>query len=189
MSEQFDDPRVIAPPAPEATALVAPPALPVRAGIATYEGMEQDTETGEAICNGIRTGWFFERPKQVVPAPDNPETGLQRVEVTPWAFATASTAQRVLEAIWRHTLMPCELFHGDPNEHFPISAPMRHIGVQGQPRRVAVNAGLIASQIARTTARLGDGLGGFKIVQNQNAAIGQAIFALLREIEDVQEVE
>ena len=32
-------------------------------GLATYEGLEQNTETGEAVCNGIPTGWFFELPK------------------------------------------------------------------------------------------------------------------------------
>lgn len=155
----------------------------------TYEGMEQDAATGEAIVNGIPTGWFFELPTQLAPAPDNPETGRQRVTVTPWAFATPSTAQRVLEAIWKHTLMPCEIFQGDPNDQFPISVPMRHIGLQGQPRRVAVNAGLVASQIARTTARVSDGQGGTKIVQNANPAIAQAIFSLLAEIDGAAAVE
>ena len=155
----------------------------------TYEGMEQDTATGEAIVNGIPTGWFFELPTQLAPTPDNPESGRQRVTVTPWAFATPTTAQRVLEAIWKHTLMPCEIFQGDPNDQFPISVPMRHIGVQGQPRRVAVNAGLVASQIARTTARVSDGQGGTKIVQNANPAIAQAIFSLLAEIDGAQAVE
>lgn len=155
----------------------------------TYEGMEQDAATGEAIVNGIPTGWFFERPTQVTPLASDPETGRHVVDLNPWAFATPSTAQRVLEAIWKHTLMPCEIFHGDPNEQFPITAPMRHIGVQGQPRRVAVNAGLIASQIARTTARVSDGQGGTKIVQNANPAIAQAIFSLLAEIDGAQAVE
>ena len=85
--------------------------------------------------------------------------------------------------------MPCEIFQGDPNDQFPISVPMRHIGVQGQPRRVAVNAGLVASQIARTTARVSDGQGGTKIVQNANPAIAQAIFSLLAEIDGAQAVE
>ncbi len=156
--------------------------------LATYEGLEQNTETGEAVCNGIPTGWFFELPTQLAPTPDNPETDRQRVTVTPWAFATPSTAQRVLEAIWKHTLMPCEIFQGDPNDQFPISVPMRHIGVQDQPRRVAVNAGLVAAAIARTTAEVGDGMGGKRIVQNANPAIAQAIYSLLTEIDGAREL-
>lgn len=156
--------------------------------LATYEGLEQNTETGEAVCNGIPTGWFFELPTQLAPTPDNPETGRQRVTVTPWAFATPSTAQRVLELLWRHTQIPCEIFQGDANEQFPISVPMRHIGVEGQPRRVAVNAGLVAAEIARTTAEVSDGQGGKKIVQNANPAIALAIFSLLTEIDGEQEL-
>lgn len=155
--------------------------------LATYEGLEQNTATGEAVCNGIPTGWFFELPVQLAPTPDNPETGRQRITMAPWAFATPSTAQRVLELLWRHTQMACEIFQGDANEQFPISVPMRHIGVQGQPRRVAVNAGLVAAAIARTTAEVGDGQGGKKIVQNSNPAIAQAIYSLLTEIDGAKE--
>lgn len=156
--------------------------------LATYEGLEQNTETGEAVCNGIPTGWFFELPTQLAPTPDNPETGRERVTVTPWAFATPSTAQRVLELLWQHTKMPCEIFQGDAKQ-FPISVPMRQIGVQDQPRRVAVNAGLVAAAIARTTAEVGDGQGGKRIVQNANPAIAQAIYSLLTEIDGARALD
>lgn len=149
----------------------------------TYEGMEQDFATGEAIVNGIPTGWTFERPMQLVPTGDNPETGRHSVTVVPWAFATASTAQRVLEAMQAKTGLVLEIFKGDQNEQFPTSVLQRYIGVHGQPRRVAVNAGLTASYIARTTCEVSDGKGGKKIVQNQEPAIVQALVELWREIE------
>lgn len=148
-----------------------------------YEGMEQDALTGEAIVNGIPTGWFFERPTQVLPLPENPETGRHTVTVIPWAFATAATAQRVREAMQLHTQMPLEIFKGDQNPHFPLSVVQRYIGVQGQPRTVSVNAGLVASYIARTTARVSDGLGGMRVVQNDRLAIAGAIESLARAIE------
>lgn len=168
-------PAVQQPPAP-ATLTPAPPA-PV-GGTTTYEGMEQDNSTGEAIVNGIQTGWYFERPTQIVPLPENPETGRQNITVKPWGFATASTAQRVLELLQVHTQLNLEIFKGEQDSAFPTSVTQRYIGVAGQPRRVAVNAGLIASQIARTTCEVSDGKGGQYITQNSNQAIAEAIAAL-----------
>lgn len=167
------------PPAPPVheTATPAGPPPPVSERT-TYEGMEQDNSTGEAICNGIRTGWYFERPMQVVPLASNPETGRQSIAVKPWGFATASTAQRVLEAMQVHTRYPLEIFKGDQNPQFPTSVVQRYIGIQGQSRNNSVNAGLIASQIARTTAEVSDGKGGRKIVQSANGAIAEAIASL-----------
>lgn len=149
----------------------------------TYEGMEQDSFTGEAIVNGIRTGWSFERPTQLVPLASNPETGRQSVTVTPWGFASASTAQRVLEAMQAKTGLVLEIFKGDQNSQFPLSVLQRYIGVEGQPRRVAVNAGLVASYIARTTCEVSDGKGGKKIVQNAEPSILLAIAELWREMD------
>lgn len=148
-----------------------------------YEGLEQDNATGEAICNGIPTGWTFEQPKQLAPLPSDTETGRHSVALAPWAFATAATAQRVREAMQLHTQMPLEIFKGDQNPQFPLSVVQRYIGVQGQPRTVSVNAGLVASYIARTTARVSDGAGGFRIVQNERMALAGAIESLARAIE------
>lgn len=159
--------------------MAAPPApAPPTGGTTTYEGMEQNLSTGEAICNGIQTGFYFERPMQTVPIPGNAETGRMDVRVTPWGFATASTAQRVLELLQQHTQLTLEIFKGDQNDQFPTSVVQCHIGVQGQPRRVAVNAGLVASAIARTTAEVDDGMGGKKIVQNDRLVIAGALAAL-----------
>lgn len=149
----------------------------------TYEGMEQDTATGEAIVNGIPTGWFFEQPTQLLPVPESPETGRHTLSVMPWAFATVATAQRVREAMQLHTQMPLEVFSGDQNQHFPLSVRQRYIGVQSQPRTVSVNAGLVASYIARTTARLGDGKGGTRVVQNDRLVLANAIESLARAVE------
>lgn len=149
----------------------------------TFEGMEQAPATGEAIVNGIPSGWFFEQPTQLTPLPENPETGRHSVAVMPWAFATAATAQRVRETMQLHTQMPLEIFAGDQNAQFPLSVRQRYIGVQGQPRTVSVNAGLVASYIARTTARVSDGAGGTRIVQNDRLAIAGAIESLARAIE------
>lgn len=169
---------------PPATVPPAPPAPPApTGGTATYEGMEQDLATGEAAVNGIWTGWTFERVMQVVPIPGNAETGRMDVRVNPWGFATASTAQRVLELLQVHTHLPLEIFKGDQNDQFPMSAVQRYIGVQGQPRRVAVNAGLIASAIARTTAEVDNGMGGKKIVQNDRLVIAEALASLNNAIE------
>lgn len=172
---QWNIPEGLNPPPP------FPP--PETADTSTYEGMEQDNRTGEAIVNGIPTGWAFARPTQLVPTADNPETGRQSVNVTPWGFASASTAQRVLEAMQAKTGLVLDIFKGDKNEQFPTSVLQRYIGVHGQPRRVAVNAGLIASYIARTTCEVSDGKGGKKIVQNAEPAIVQALLELWREIE------
>lgn len=46
-----------------------------------------------------------------------------------------------------------------------------------------MNAGLIASQIARTTAAVSDGAGGTKQVQNAAPAIAEALSALEREMD------
>lgn len=149
----------------------------------TYEGMEQDSSTGEAIVNGIPTGWTFECPTQLVPLAENPETGRQSVTVTPWGFASASTAQRVLEAMQAKTGLVLEIFKGDQNSQFPFSVLQRYIGVEGQPRRVSVNAGLVASYIARTTCEVSDGKGGKKIVQHAEPVVAEALVELWRGID------
>lgn len=163
---------------PSQTAPPAPPAPTPASGVSTYEGMDLDNSSGEAICNGIRTGWYFERPVQVVPVASNPETGRSAVAVTPWGYATASTAQRIMELMQAHTQRQLELFKGDPNPQFPVSVLQRYVGVQGQPRRVSVNAGLIASYIARTTAEVSDGKGGKKTVQTVDPHIAEALASL-----------
>lgn len=150
---------------------------------ASYEGMEQNLSTGEAIVDGIQTGWYFERAVQILPTPWDMETGRHLMYVAPWAFATLATARRVLDLMQAHTQMRLVLFNGDQNLHFPTSVLQRHIGVKDQPKRIAVNAGLIASYIARTTARLSDGAGGTRIVQNNRLAIAGAIESLARAIE------
>lgn len=169
-------PPVVDPPKPPAPQTAGP--APAVSETTTYEGMEQDNSTGEAICNEIRTGWYFERPTQLVPTASNPETGRQSVSVIPWGFATASTAQRVLEAMQAKTGLHLVIFKGDQNPQFPLSVVQRYIGIQGQSRNNSVNAGLIASQIARTTAEVSDGKGGKKIVQSADGAIAEAISSL-----------
>gem|GEM_PF-5071857 len=158
-------------------------ALPTAHAFATYEAMEQNLSTGEAIVNGIQTGWYFERAVQLLPTPWDMETGRQLSYVSPWAYATLATAMRVLNLMQVHTGMKLVLFDGDQNLHFPTSVLQRHIGVANAPRRVAVNAGLIASYIARTTSNVSDGKGGTKIVQNDRLAIAGAIESLVRAIE------
>jgi hypothetical protein len=137
-------PPVPAPPVP------APAATPNdESRIKVFEGLEFDTVTGEAICNGINTGWTFEKPYQLLPVTgSNPDTVMANQYISPWAFATATTADTILRLLQPHfDDVKLEIIKADANSRFPTSVPQRLISAGGSAK---VNAGLIASQIART---------------------------------------
>ncbi len=167
--------------APIATAPTPPPAAE---GIAFFEGMGINLSTGEAIINGLQTGMYFERVTQYVPNPDNPDGPHIATNVIPWGFATRYTADSILEMLRRE--MPGETlavsFSPSPGL-FQTSIPQRHVMVEVDGRMLitSVNVGLIAAQIARTTAVVMDGAGGTKKVQSPQEAIAQAAAAVRRE--------
>lgn len=161
-----------------------PPPPPAAHGIAVYEGMEFNLSTGEAIVNGLQTGFYFERVNQYVPNPDNPDGPHIPANVIPWGFATRYTADSILEMLRRE--MPGETLGSSfapATGMFQTSIPQRYVTVEvdGKTAITSVNLGLIAAQIARTTAVVSDGAGGTKQVQSPKEAIWQAADAVRRE--------
>lgn len=148
-----------------------------------FENMEFEMSTGEAFVNGYPTGWTFEFVMQGLPAPgENIDTSRQFQLVTPWAYATSETANRIATLMRLNTGRPMRVEFGDENAAFPTTVRQRYISASDGRRKASVNAGLVASQIARTTAWVSDGQGGMRRVQNSAAAIAEALATIEREL-------
>lgn len=158
---------------------VAAPSAPVpTAVIETHEGMDIDTGNGEAICNGVRTGWNFLLPAQALPAGgQNLDTSRVATRVSPWGFATRATAGRL-----RESLQPMmgdvklAIVNGDQNSQFPYSTLQLYITAGGSAK---INAGLLASEIARTTFY--DTINK-RVVQTDREALAGAVLSLQAEL-------
>lgn len=189
LKQQFNPPP--ATPAPAAvisaptTSVIAPPASDA---FSSWEGLEINNSTGEAYCNGIQTGLYFERPAQALPSTGgNLDVDRTVSLISPLSYATKYTAEQILSKI--SDSMPGWSFGivmGDPNKHFPVSVLARYVGVKLENGEIipASNIGLIAQTIARTTARVSDGKGGTKIVSDWSGAINTAIGEIRRAVDD-----
>lgn len=149
----------------------------------SFQGMDFDIATGHAHSNGLDTGWTFEFVYQALPQiGENPDTSRGLTVISPWAYATQDTAVKIRQMMALHTQNFLTVEFGDPNPHFPTTIQQRQIAAEGAGKKARVNAGLIAAQIARTTALVSDGMGGTKRVQNSSAAIAEALHALAQEL-------
>lgn len=158
---------------------VAAPAAPVPAAdVETHEGMDIDTATGEAICNGVRTGWHFLLPAQALPSGgEHLDTNRVATRVSPWGFATPATAEKLhaaLAPMMGDTKL--RIIAGDQNSQFPYSTLQLYISAGGSAK---INAGLLASEIARTTFY--DTINK-RVVQTDREALAGAVLSLQAEL-------
>lgn len=182
-------PPAIIPAAP--VTVTAPPAPPPPSdSISTWEGLEINNSTGEAIVNGLQTGMYFERPAQILPKiGGNPDVDRAVTAISPLSYATKYTADLIIKKLeeklpgWKLTVVM-----GDPNKMFPVSVLARYVAVVLENGAIvpASNLGLIAQTIARTTAEVSDGRGGKKFVQDFTGAIDTALGEIRRAVEDYQ---
>lgn len=149
-----------------------------------FENMEFETTTGEAfVINNLPTGWKFEFVMQGLPAPgENIDTSRTFQLVTPWAYATEATATRVMQLMAAHTQRALHVEFGDANSQFPTTVRQRYIVSTENGKRASVNAGLVAVQIARTTALVSNGAGGYEYVQSSSEFIRNALATIEREL-------
>jgi hypothetical protein len=148
-----------------------------------FENMEFDVSTGQAWVNGQETGWSFEFAMQGLPAPgENMDTSRKVTLISPWAFATRKTADKIRTMMEQHTGRKFEIEQGDENTQFPTNVRQLYIVAKENGKNASVNAGLVASQIARTTAIVSDGVGGYRRVQNSAMAIAEALTTIEREL-------
>ena len=167
--------------------VTAPPAAEA---ISHWEGLDINNSTGEAIVNGIQTGFFFERPAQLLPTiGGNPDVQRSLQAISPLSYATKYTADiiiaRLSEALPGWKLGICM---GDPNKMFPVSVLARYVAVTLENKAIipASNIGLIAQTIARTTCEVSDGKGGKRITQTWTGAIETAVDEIRRAVDDYQ---
>lgn len=132
---------------------------------AQFDAAVQHLETGEmwvprsdGAPGLVPTEHYFERVTQGQPSVTNMEGPRSLIiRITPWAFATQHTATAVMDQL--KPFLPggidLTIQAGDDNTQFPFSATMWQIRGKQGPHKARLNAGLLASNIARTTATLG----------------------------------
>lgn len=152
-----------------------------------------DPITGEAIADNlvdtekdqhayIRTGFYFERAWQHLPAGVDIETGRQWVDIPDWAFATAETAEGVAQML-RDAMQ--ELNYaivrvGANNPRAPYSRLPLVVHLSSSAGgQLMVNAGLIAFYVARHCSY--DPTSG-KIRRNYTTALGPIVESLRLEL-------
>jgi len=131
---------------------------------AQFDSAFQHLDTGEmwvprsdGAPGLVPTGYNFERVTQGQPSVrdlQGPRSLI--IRITPWAFATQVSATRLMLNLREFVPASVELTlqAGDDNTQFPFSHTMWQIrGKQGQ-YKARINAGLLASNVARTTATL-----------------------------------
>lgn len=133
----------------------------------------------------VPTGYYFERVTQSLPNVNNMEgPRFPGVRISPWAFSAATTAADLLPAISslvdRNVKVTIE--PSSANTQFPYSHDMLQFVATRGDRKARINAGLLASNIARTTAVL-DG----QVKQFPAPALAAAAAELMRELEHVDE--
>lgn len=135
----------------------------------------------------VPTDWFFERVTQGQPRIDNMDGPRDlKVLITPWAFATRRTAELVLEALKEITPRDVQLSiqARDKNTQFPYSHDQLHIRAKRGQHKARINAGMVASNIARTTATV-DGT----VKQFPSSALQAAADELLRELDKQEQAD
>lgn len=135
----------------------------------------------------VATGFLFERVTQSLPAvTDMQGPRLAGVQLTPWAFATQQTAEAVLAAL--KPIMPSDvqltIQAGDRNTQSPMSHEMLQIRAKRGQYKARINAGLLASNIARTTATV-DG----EVKQFPEPALEAARDELMRELDKLENAD
>jgi hypothetical protein len=129
----------------------------------------------------IPTGWYFERVTQSLPSVLNMEgPRTPGVPIRPWAFAAMISAGALLDDLKAllGSDVQLSLEAADDNTQFPYSHRQWQITAKRGDRRARINAGLLASNIARSTALL-DG----QIKQFPRPALEAAAGELLRELD------
>jgi len=155
-----------------------------------FDSAYQKLSTGEMFVpasddsgNLIRTKYFFQRVTQVQPilGADNVVVGQATVGLSPWAFATTETAADVYSQLKPYVPKEYTLSL-EESDYNPAGGVRSHKEFQIVARygnKIArINAGLLASNLARTTAFV-DG----KIKQFPHSALKAAAEELIREIE------
>lgn len=149
----------------------------------------QNNQTGEMFVPAsdgsgrlLPTGYFFELLTQRQPAVDNMEGPRdQVVRLAPWAYARADTAAQMLSKLY--DVFPenvnLTLQTADDNTQFPLSHKQWQIRLKQDGKAARINAGLLASNIARTTDEWGR--------QTERPALEAARDELLREINKLKE--
>jgi hypothetical protein len=123
----------------------------------TWEGMQYDPLTGEAVVNNIQTTWFWAtRVTQNLPPPAMPDAVHIPAGVQPWGFLGVPSAKRLMELITPKLPATCTgvVKQGDQNtidaySKLPIEVVVTCIDTEDHEYRF--QAGLLASGIARTT--------------------------------------
>jgi hypothetical protein len=157
----------------------------------TFDSAFQDKESGEMFVPAsdgsgklLPTGFAFELVTQSQPHVQNMEgPRFPGKIVSPWAFATQPTAENVLKRL--KPFVPGAVLYleaADTNTQFPYSHDQLQIVALRGDREARINAGLLASNIARTTALL-DG----EVRQFPWSPLSAAAGELLRELEHVDE--
>lgn len=152
-----------------------------------------DPITGEAIADNlldtekdmhayIRTGFFFERAWQQLPAGVNIDTGRQWIDIPDWAFASPETAERVAQLL--RDAMPelnyARVTEGGNNPRAPYSRlPLVVHLSSSSGGQLMCNAGLIAFYVARHCSY--DPTSGI-IRRNYTTALGPIVEALRLEL-------
>jgi hypothetical protein len=153
-----------------------------------FDSAYQHAQTGEMFVPAsdgsgrlIPTGWYFERVTQSLPSVMNMEgPRTPGVPIRPWAFAALISAGALLgdlEAMLGPSVQ-LSIEAADQNTQFPYSHNQWQIAAKRGERRARINAGLLASNIARSTALL-DG----QVKQFPKWALEAAAGELLRELD------
>lgn len=157
-------------------------------GVIEVEGLGFNTSTGEAICNGIQTGLYFERVVQAAPVPgENPDTSRGLHYLPPWNFASLKTARLLVGMITElMTGYDFSIEFGDKNNAFPLSTQPRELAVTIAGEKVRIlNLGQLASQVARTVAEVSDGRGG-KVIAKSFSPLANALPSIQAAINEAQ---
>lgn len=127
----------------------------------------------------IPTGWYFERVTQSLPTVNIEGPRTPGVPIRPWAFATLISAGALVNDLNAMLGSDVDIFveAADENAQFPYSHKQWQIVAKRGERRARINAGLLASNIARSTSLL-DG----QVKQFPKPALEAACSELLREL-------
>jgi hypothetical protein len=133
----------------------------------------------------LPTGQYFENVTQSLPSINDMEgPRTPGIVIRPWAFAKLESAWTLMEQLKAMVSSDVTLSveNSDANTQFPYSHPQRQIVGKRGDRRARINAGMLASNIARSTALL-DG----SIHQFPQPALEAAAGELMRELDRTEE--
>ena len=169
-----DAPPVAPTPAP------ATPAAKTPGQIVKVDSAYQDVATGEMWVPAsdqsgklIPTGQYFEVVTQSLPSVENMEgPRTPGIRIRPWAFAKSDTAQALVYELkpYLPNDVALSIENADENTQFPYSHPQRQIAGKRGEKKARINAGMLASNIARSTALLDGQIKQFPVPCLQGAA-------------------